>query len=158
MKKKLIINGKEVEALVFFENEGVKVQYNNVTHHYKLKENQNDSFVLSCDSQDLKVDVASLKNQTQVYVAGVESFFSSPKSLKGHGDHNQGPLSPMPGKVFKIFAKEGQAVKKGETLMIIEAMKMEHSIKSDQDAKIKKVLFKEGDMVQGGVSLIEFEK
>lgn len=158
MKKKLIINGKEIEASVFIEDGGVRVEYQNQSAHFKLKEQIQDCLILSTNTSELKVEVASLKDKTQVYFNGIESTYASPKLVKSHSDHNQGPLSPMPGKVFKILVKDGQMVKKGETLMIIEAMKMEHSIKADQEAKIKKVLFKEGDMVQGGVSLIEFEK
>ena len=56
----------------------------------------------------------------------------------------------LPGVVAKIIAKEGEDVKKGDTIMILEAMKMENEIKSPKDGKIKQIVVKEGDRVEVG--------
>nr|MBC7613369.1 acetyl-CoA carboxylase biotin carboxyl carrier protein subunit [Pseudopedobacter sp.] len=56
--------------------------------------------------------------------------------------------APMPGLVLKIIAKEGEDVKKGDNLLILEAMKMENMIKAPADIKIKKIQIKEGDKVE----------
>ena len=56
----------------------------------------------------------------------------------------------LPGVVAKIIAKEGETVKKGDTIMILEAMKMENEIKSPKDGKIKQIVVKEGDRVEVG--------
>ena len=66
-------------------------------------------------------------------------------------------ITQMPGKVVKLMKKEGDKVIKGETVLILEAMKMEHSIRSDKDGKIKKINYKVGELVQGGVTLAEVE-
>ena len=63
----------------------------------------------------------------------------------------------MPGKIFKIVKDAGTEVKKGEPILILEAMKMEHSIRSDKDGKVKKIFYKVGELVQGGVILAEVE-
>ncbi len=65
--------------------------------------------------------------------------------------------SPMPGKVFKILKKEGESVQEGEDVLIVEAMKMEHSIKATASGTVKNIFFKEGEQVQGGVLLCEIE-
>ncbi|MFP5458054.1 MAG: biotin/lipoyl-containing protein [Bacteriovoracia bacterium] len=65
--------------------------------------------------------------------------------------------APMPGKVFKVLSKVGDKVKQGQTLLILEAMKMEHPIKADKDGTVAKLLFSEGDLVQGGMPLAELE-
>lgn len=65
--------------------------------------------------------------------------------------------APMPGKVFKVLSKVGEKVKQGQTLLILEAMKMEHPIKADKDGTVTKLLFNEGDLVQGGMPLAELE-
>ncbi|MCB0822874.1 MAG: acetyl-CoA carboxylase biotin carboxylase subunit [Bacteroidales bacterium] len=63
-------------------------------------------------------------------------------------------VSPMPGKVIKINIKNGAKVKKGDVLMIVEAMKMENNILSPRDGKIDKVNVKTGDMVDGSKELV----
>jgi pyruvate carboxylase subunit B len=63
----------------------------------------------------------------------------------------------MPGKIFKILKSQDSEVKKGETILILEAMKMEHAIRSDKDGKVKKIFFNVGELVQGGVILAEVE-
>lgn len=50
----------------------------------------------------------------------------------------------MPGTILKINFKEGDLVKQGDTLVIIEAMKMEHQIKATFDGTVKTVFFKDG--------------
>ena len=56
----------------------------------------------------------------------------------------------LPGVVTKILVKEGDSVKAGETIMILEAMKMENEVKSPKDGVIKQILVKEGDRVEAG--------
>jgi biotin carboxyl carrier protein len=65
--------------------------------------------------------------------------------------------SPMPGKVVKILVKQGDRVEKGQGLVIVEAMKMENEIKSGSGAVVKKINFKEGDLVDAAVPIIELE-
>lgn len=63
-------------------------------------------------------------------------------------------VSPMPGKVLKINVSEGDDVKKGQVLMVVEAMKMENNILCPKDGVVDKLLVKEGDMVDGSARLI----
>ena len=56
-------------------------------------------------------------------------------------------LSPMPGRVVKVLVKQGQKVKYGEDLIILDAMKMENIIKSEKDTEISEVFVKENDTV-----------
>jgi 3-methylcrotonyl-CoA carboxylase alpha subunit len=66
--------------------------------------------------------------------------------------------APMPGKVFKIVTKAGDTVKAGQTLLVLEAMKMEHAIKAPADGVVKKILFTEGQLVPAGALLVDLEK
>ena len=63
--------------------------------------------------------------------------------------------SPMPGKVIKVNVKEGDEVKEGDVLCVVEAMKMENNIKAMTSAKVAKVLVNEGDKVDVKNILIE---
>ena len=62
----------------------------------------------------------------------------------------------MPGRVVKVMAKEGDQVAKGQSLMILEAMKMEHTIVSPRDGVIERVAFRENDLVPADATLFSF--
>tara|TARA_B100001013_G_scaffold83274_1_gene45360 strand:- start:2275 stop:2517 length:243 start_codon:yes stop_codon:yes gene_type:complete len=66
-------------------------------------------------------------------------------------------LSPMPGLLIKICVKEGQIVKAGEELAIVEAMKMENSLRAIDNVKIKSILVEEGDNLMVDQTILEFE-
>ena len=65
-------------------------------------------------------------------------------------------ISPMPGRILKVMVTEGSTVKSGDSLLILEAMKMEHTLKAPRDGKVGKIFFKEGQLVEGGVELVKF--
>jgi 3-methylcrotonyl-CoA carboxylase alpha subunit len=65
--------------------------------------------------------------------------------------------APLSGKIIKVNFKEGQKIKNGDTLLLIESMKMENEIKSPFDGIIKLILVKEGDRVTEGELLLELE-
>ncbi len=72
-----------------------------------------------------------------------------------HGGKAHGEIvSPMPGKVVKINVKEGQEVKKGDLLLVVEAMKMENNIISPKEGKVEKINVKTGEMVNGSMELL----
>jgi biotin carboxyl carrier protein len=64
--------------------------------------------------------------------------------------------APMPGLIIDIGLKVGQEVKKGDQLLILEAMKMENVIKSPADGVISKVLIRKGESVEKNQILVEF--
>lgn len=66
--------------------------------------------------------------------------------------------SPMPGKVRDVFVSKGATVKKGEALLILEAMKMQNQVLASEDAKIAAVHVKPDDTVLGGQVLIDLER
>ena len=62
---------------------------------------------------------------------------------------------PMPGRVWKLCAKVGDTIKKGQEIMVLEAMKMENSIESDYDGVLKRFFVAEGDSLQAGAKMAE---
>jgi len=66
-------------------------------------------------------------------------------------------LSPMPGLLIKICVEEGQRVKAGEELAIVEAMKMENSLRAIDSVKIKSILVEEGANLMVDQTILEFE-
>lgn len=73
------------------------------------------------------------------------------------GDRKGGGVikAPLPGVILEVKVKEGDIVKIGDTLLIMEAMKMENSIKADKEGKIIAVKTKQGDSVLEGDVLVE---
>ena len=74
--------------------------------------------------------------------------------VEDEGDLN----SPITGKIVSLKVAEGDAVKEKQTLMILEAMKMEYQIKAPYSGIVKKILYNEGDGVEMGSLLMEVEK
>lgn len=74
----------------------------------------------------------------------------------GLSNANAGELiTDMPGKVVKVLTTEGAVVNQGDTLLILEAMKMENEIKSGVDGVVKAVHVKEGEAIEAGHLMIE---
>jgi 3-methylcrotonyl-CoA carboxylase alpha subunit len=67
-------------------------------------------------------------------------------------------IAPMPSKVVALLVKVGEQVKRGTPLIVVEAMKMEHTIHAPADGAVKEWYFQVGALVQEGVELLEFEE
>jgi len=73
----------------------------------------------------------------------------------GEGQADTGRLTaPMPGKVVSFAVKAGDAVKKGQALAVMEAMKMEHTIAAPADGTVEEVMYAPGDQVAEGAELL----
>ncbi len=102
-----------------------------------------------------------LKVNNSTYTVSVKDQYD--ELLKSLGMENLGVKkinelkAPMPGLVLNIVVTEGQVVKKGDALIVLEAMKMENSLKSPTDGVIKKVAVTKGDAVEKNQLLLSFE-
>ena len=76
---------------------------------------------------------------------------------KTEGSHHQSANSPMPGQVLRILVAQGQAVKPGDGLIVLEAMKMEQTIKATIQGVVRAVLVKPAEVVAPGQMLVEIE-
>jgi 3-methylcrotonyl-CoA carboxylase alpha subunit len=74
-----------------------------------------------------------------------------------HHDDGAGFKAPMNGTLLDILVDVGESVRAGDTLVIMEAMKMEHAIKAPMDGVITEIFFTKGDLVDGGSELLAFE-
>jgi len=71
--------------------------------------------------------------------------------------HGGGLTAPMPGKVIAVLVKTGAKVERGAPLLIMEAMKMEHTIMAPAAGAVKEILYGVGDQVDEGAELIRFD-
>ena len=128
MMKKIKINIKGVERQILAEVIDQKLWY-------KI-----DDQIFSADIADLSGGSQSRKRQS-----------NSKKS-------SDQILAPMPGKITKIFVQPGDKVEKGHVLLVMEAMKMEYTLKSDLESEVEKLNVKLGDQVTLGHVLIQLKK
>jgi propionyl-CoA carboxylase alpha chain len=76
--------------------------------------------------------------------------------VKKLADTGKQVLCPMPGLVVSIAVKEGQEVKAGETVAVVEAMKMENVLRAEIDGTVKKINAKPGDSLAVDAVILEF--
>ena len=96
-----------------------------------------------------------------VYVSGRCVRFTVPDALVGLEDDAAGEdrvMAPIPGLVKLVKVSPGQSVDKGDPLLVLEAMKMEHTLIAPRDGKIAEVMAVAGDLVQEGVVLVRLEE
>jgi len=80
---------------------------------------------------------------------------NSDRTRPRHGGDDAALASPMPGTVVLVNVEPGQAVAKGDLLVMLEAMKMEVAIKATRDGVVHRIACRQGELVQPGVPLIE---
>src|SRR5476649_1347906 len=98
--------------------------------------------------------------QFHVFTGGAHYtlHYNDPMAHAGEVEAEGGRLTaPMPGKVVAVLVGKGQDVKKGEPLVIMEAMKMEHTIAAPHDGLVEDVLYAVGDQVADGAPLLAFK-
>ncbi|MFX3675626.1 MAG: acetyl-CoA carboxylase biotin carboxyl carrier protein subunit [bacterium] len=161
MKKNLIINGSEVEVeLIKSDSTGVMFRYAGKEWSFNHA-GDNALFETTTNGSTKRHNVFKHKHGTLTFAAiGTRTFkvedavVSQSKGAAVSG----GMVSPMPGKILKLFKKINDSVKAGETILVMEAMKMEHAIKAPKDGAIIRLDFREGDQVDGGVVLVELKE
>jgi biotin carboxyl carrier protein len=133
----------------------LKIESKGSSHKIDLDGKRYDIDAELMDGQTLTAHLAEKDGKFLVNING-ESFCiekpeeKSRKSFAGEHTHigeKNFVSTPMPGKIVKISAKVGEEVRKNQTLVIVEAMKMENEIKSPIPAKVKKINFKEGQPI-----------
>lgn len=112
-----------------------------------MSDNKAGDFKLQFMGSDVNISIRSTRvSELEKYMPVLE-FDKKITKLK----------APITGKITKFLVKEGDEIKSGMELVIIEAMKMENIIRAEQDVKIKKINFEDGSLVGVGEILIEFE-
>jgi 3-methylcrotonyl-CoA carboxylase alpha subunit len=124
------------------------------------KKLEGDRFAVEIDDRRLVASVVSVDEKRTVFLQG--STYSllrdDPLHRVDAGEsHGGGLTAPMPGKVVALLAQPGQKVAKGTPLLILEAMKMEHTITAPAAGIVKAFCYAAGEQVSDGAELVEFE-
>ena len=137
------------------------ITYDNTEYKVQAEETKPGQLKIKLGDRIVKSVITEGEKEKYVFVDG-EVFKVRPVELTGMKKSKRkddGDLSsPISGKVVSVKVKNGQSVKKGSVLMVIEAMKMEYLIRAPFDGKVKKVNFKEKDQIEIGQNTVEFTK
>jgi len=115
--------------------------------------------------RSFEIKIEEITGQTRAHVIGKPYPFSvrvrDPRRRRAGGalaaEGLQNIVSPMPGKVVRVLVEEQQAVKAGQGLVVVEAMKMQNEIKSPKDGTVLKISARVGATVNAGETLLTVE-
>jgi len=139
---KFTINGNEYEAEILgIEENTAEVSVNGVSYTVEI-----DRKMQTVKTPKLVRTMAVPSTDSHPSV----SKTSSPSGPKGTGSIK----SPLPGVILEIFVREGDTVKIGQKLLMLEAMKMENNINADKEGRVASIKVGKGDSVMEGDILI----
>jgi biotin carboxyl carrier protein len=148
-------------------DEDYEIEYNGSKYNVSVDKLANGKFLFKINDTISEVNIARNNGGLDVFIDGKElkarvERYSLAELRKKAGTSVEGPedkiiKAPMPGMVLSIPVKAGDAIKKGSTLLIIEAMKMENMIKAPHDGTVRKIFVEPGHAVDKNNKLVELE-
>ena len=160
---KLLVNGEKIIAakLVSFSNDKLIIDVGGKLHSFDYINEDSHVFKLSNKESIHKLVVSSLNDTSELFYNGQYATVKIQNTNSGsliQDDVKQLEYhSPMPGKISKIVVEVGQQVKKGDVLLYLEAMKMEHPIKAKMHGEVETVLVNLGNQVNQNQLLIKLK-
>jgi 3-methylcrotonyl-CoA carboxylase alpha subunit len=144
--------------LLFLET-GLKIGIDGKTHALSGERLADGRLLVSLDGHAFKARAVREGRDWHVFCEAEYRRLSLKEDLAGlEEDARAGSLAaPMPGKIIQVLAKAGAKVTKGEPLLILEAMKMEHTITAPADGVVKEIHYAAGEQVLEGAELITLE-
>ncbi|MGH7126901.1 MAG: biotin/lipoyl-containing protein, partial [Stellaceae bacterium] len=165
------LNGATYRDLRWHDDTGertVRVHYRRAGYRLEIGDDVSDAnarwdgdgmLTVSLNGAVHRAALLQARDPTVIQLDGIEHrlTYIDPLQPKTELDATGGRLTaPMPGKIIEVSARAGQRVKRGEALLVLEAMKMEHTIVAPADGIIDGVHFSPGDLVEEGAALIAF--
>ena len=108
------------------------------------------------DNMQRRADVVEEHEHLVIFDAG-HSYRLKHAPDSDHSSEEEAPgslISAMPGRVVEVMVSEGQQVKKGDALLVLEAMKIEHIIAAPHDGTVQSLHYHEGELVEEGMQLL----
>jgi biotin carboxyl carrier protein len=115
---------------------------------------------LMLDGQQIRVYTASRGHERYVSAGGETYTLTVPQPgrRRSAGAGGSDLTAPMPGQVREVFVQAGDLVQSGQTLLLLEAMKMEIRVRAPAEGRVSRLLVRLGDVVDRGQTLVEMEK
>jgi len=149
-----------VEALVRYQGERWAITLHGETSLARGRKLDGDQFAVEFDDRRLMASLVAVDGKRSIFLNGATYSLLRDDPLhlvEAGGAHGGGLTAPMPGKVVALLSQPGQKVEKGAPLLILEAMKMEHTITAPAAGTVKAFCYAAGEQVADGAALVEFE-
>jgi 3-methylcrotonyl-CoA carboxylase alpha subunit len=138
------------------------ITYDNTEYKIQAEEIKSGHLIIKIGDKIIKSVVTKGDQEKYVFVDGdifkVKNIELTSIRKKKKKEKENTLNSPISGRVVNIKTKKGDKVEKGDVLLIIEAMKMEYIIRAPYDGIVKKVNFKEKDLIEIGQNTLELSK
>jgi len=144
---------------VHFAGGGLRLAVAGKAHAFAGDTLADGSLSIRLDERVFRARAVRDGNDWHVFCGGGDRRLTLKEILRKPGEEPRaGSLAaPMPGRIVQVMSRPGEAVKKGQALLILEAMKMEHTITAPADGMVKEIHFAEGEQVLEGAELVTLE-
>ena len=148
----------EVSVTAHYRRNGLQLELPGAKVLARADRSGSGGLVADLDGERVHATVVRSGRELTVFAGGL-TYRLQLREFEAVQDEEAGGrlTAPMPGSVIEVLVKEGEAVEQGRALMIIEAMKMEHTILAPTAGRIARVRFAPGEQVKEGDQLIAFE-
>ena len=130
-----------------------------VTFKINSQDPSNDPQNIQCrlnnQNTNIKLEYRGITMSANVFPKHIADYHKYMKPIKNLDKSNL-LICPMPGKLIKILVKENQIIEEGQSLCVVEAMKMENTLVAPKQCTIKKINYKEGDTLSVDQVIMEF--
>ena len=134
-----------------------KIRGNEYEVELKNMENNIAEIEVNGTTYEVEVQQEKQRQKTPTIVRKEQKPSPSESTIKKEASSGGEVKAPLPGTIFNILVKEGDSVQKGDTLLVMEAMKMENNVKASKEGVIKSIKVSEGDSVLQDDILVELE-
>jgi 3-methylcrotonyl-CoA carboxylase alpha subunit len=150
----------EYQCVIAYERDGWTLQHGAATSKVIVGAHDGTDITIKLDDTTVRGTVVRDGDAFHVFHDGTHTtlVWNDPLAHAGESESEGGRLTaPMPGKIVAVLVENGKPVDKGTPLLIMEAMKMEHTISAPADGTVEEVLYGVGDQVGEGAQLLAFK-
>ncbi len=162
MRYPLSANGRTYQIDLERTADGLRAQIDGQPHAVEILDDQSGQLTLRLDGRRVTLYWAVDGPTTWVSMGGCSFRLEKPAPRRarraGEGDGSESVRAPMPAQVRAVLVEPGEAVEKGQTLLLLEAMKMEIRVKSPLAGRVTRLLAAEGQTVDRDQPLAEIEE
>jgi 3-methylcrotonyl-CoA carboxylase alpha subunit len=150
----------EYQCVIAYARDGWTLQHGAATSKVIVGAHDGTDITIKLDDTTVRGTVVRDGDAFHVFHDGTHTtlVWNDPLAHAGESESEGGRLTaPMPGKIVAVLVENGKPVDKGTPLLIMEAMKMEHTISAPADGTVEEVLYGVGDQVGEGAQLLAFK-
>ncbi len=170
---KVSVNYEKVDIEMFYKQSrdgNYELQINGESHKAKVEYVSEDELDITLNGRKVFAAITLMNDGTSKVLINSKEYFMSRNDMlvetselienesTNHSSAANNLLSPIPGKIFKINVSEGDSVKKGDVVIVVDAMKMENNLIAKRDSVVKKIHVSVNQMVTGNFLLVELEE